>query len=149
MIMDLWLIIFLIYFGVKTKKWRRLQPGNPNSLSSGRIYLSVIICSVTTFLCHLFIAVYRNVGFNQNEAQLCKVISDMVDITYSSSFLSVILFLWFRQRTLYTAFWHASLNLLNISALLYNFCLLLSCRCWCNFVSFNKRQYSYVGRMCI
>ena len=102
--MDIWLIISLIYFGIKTKKWRRLQFGNPNSLSSGRIYLSVIICSVTTFLCHLFIAVYRNVEFYENEAQLCKVISDMVDITYSSCFLSVILFLWFRQRTLYTAF---------------------------------------------
>ena len=104
MIVDIWLIISLIYFGVKTKKWRRLQPGNPNSLSSGRIYFSVIICAATAFFYHVFIAVYRNVGFHQNEAQLCKAISDMVDITYSSSFLSVILFLWFRQRTLYTAF---------------------------------------------
>ena len=104
MIVDLWLIISLIHYGVKTKKWRRLPPGNPNSLNSGRIYLIVIVCSISTFFYHLFIAVYSNIGFHQKEAQLCKTISDIVDITYSCSLFSVILFLWFRQRALYTAF---------------------------------------------
>ena len=74
MIVDSWLIISLIHYGIKTKKWRRLQPGNPNSLSSGRIYLSVIIGSITAFFYHLFNVVYRNIGFHQNEAQLCKVV---------------------------------------------------------------------------
>ena len=104
MIVDLWLIISLIHYGIKTKKWRRFQPGNPNSLSSGRIYLSVIICSVAAFFYHLFIAVYRNIGFHQNEAQLCKAMSDLIDIMYTSCLFSVIFFLWFRQRALYTAF---------------------------------------------
>ena len=104
MIVDLWLIISLIHYGIKTKKWRRLQLGNPNLLNSGRIYLSVVICSITAFSYHLFTAVYRNIGFHQNEAQFCKAVTDMVFITYFSSFLSVIFFLWFRQRALYRAF---------------------------------------------
>ena len=32
MIVDLWIIISLIHFGIKTKKWRRLQSGNPDLL---------------------------------------------------------------------------------------------------------------------
>ena len=104
MIVDLWLIISLIHYGIKTTKWRRLQPGNPNSLSSGRIYLSVIICSITAFFYHLFYAAYLNVGFQENEDSLCKAMISMASIGYISCFLSIILFLWFRQRTLYTAF---------------------------------------------
>ena len=57
-----------------------------------------------SFFYHLFTAVYRNIGFHQNEAQLCKAMSDLVDITYASCLFSVIFFLWFRQRALYTAF---------------------------------------------
>ena len=104
MIVDLWLIISLIHYGIKTTKWRRLQPGNPNSLSSGRIYLSVIICSITAFFYHLFLAAYQNVGFQENEDSLCKAMISMDNIAYISCFLSIIIFLWFRQRTLYTAF---------------------------------------------
>ena len=71
---------------------------------SKRIYLSVIICSITAFFFHLFMALYRNIGFHQNKAKLCTVINNIVFITYGFSFFSVILFLWFRQRALYTAF---------------------------------------------
>ena len=104
MIVDLWLIISLIHYGIRTTKWRRLQPGNPNSLSSGRIYLSVIICSITAFFYHLFLAAYLIVGFQENEDSLCKAMISMTNIAYISCFLCIDLFLWFRQRTLYTAF---------------------------------------------
>ena len=104
MIVDLWLIISLIHYGIKTKKWRRLQSGNPNLLNSGRIYSSVVICSVTVFFSSLFIVVYRNIGYDQNNHSLCKALASLIIITYSSCFLSLIFFLWFRQRTLYTAF---------------------------------------------
>ena len=104
MIVNIWLIISLIHYGIKTKKWRRLQSDNPNTLSTRWIYLSVIICSVATFFHHIFVAVYRNVGFHQSEDKLCSWIFDMVVITYCSCFLSVTFFLWFRQRTLYTSF---------------------------------------------
>ena len=60
MTVDIWIIISLIHFGIKTKKWRHLQRGNPDLLSSGWIYayLSIIFCSVLAFVYHLVIALY-------------------------------------------------------------------------------------------
>ena len=69
-----------------------------------RIYLSVIICSITTFFYHLFLAAYQIVGFQENEDSLCKAMVIMDNIAYISCFLAIDLFLWFRQRTLYTAY---------------------------------------------
>ena len=104
MIVNLWLIISLIHYGIKTKKWRRLQSGNPNLLNSGRIYSSIVICSVTVFFSSLFIVVYHNIGFHPNNHNLCNAVGGLIIITCSSCFLSLVFFLWFRQRTLYTAF---------------------------------------------
>ena len=36
MAVDLWLIVSLIHFGIKTRKWRQLKASNPDSLSSGK-----------------------------------------------------------------------------------------------------------------
>ena len=104
MIVDLWIIISLIHFGIKTKKWRRLQSGNPDLLSSGKIYLSVVFCFVSALVYHIIIAVYRNVGYRQDEDEFCDTIRDISVIMYTMCSVSVILFLWLRQRMLYTAF---------------------------------------------
>ena len=58
MTVDIRIIISLIHFGIKTKKWRHLQHGNPDLLSSGWIYLLIIFCSVLAFVYHLVIALY-------------------------------------------------------------------------------------------
>ena len=104
MIVDLWLIISLIHFGIKTRKWRRLQSGNPDLLSSGKIYLSVVFCFVSALVYHIIIAVYRNVGYRQNEDEFCNTMRKISVIMYTMCFFSVDLFLWLRQRMLYTAF---------------------------------------------
>ena len=104
MIVDLWLIISLIHFGIKTKKWRRLQSGNPDLLSSGKIYLSVVFCFVSALVYHIIVAVYRNVGYQQDEDEFCNRISDTNRIAYTMCSFSVVLFLWLRQKMLYTAF---------------------------------------------
>ena len=104
MIVDLWIIISLIHFGIKTRKWRRLQSGNPDLLSSGKIYLSVVFCFVSALVYHIVVAVYRNVGYQQGEDDVCDTIWDLNLIMYTMCSFSVILFLWLRQRILYTAF---------------------------------------------
>ena len=104
MIVDLWIIISLIHFGIKTRKWRRLQSGNPDLLSSGKIYLSVVFCFVSALVYHIVVAVYRDVGFKQGKDEFCDTISDMNKIMYAMCFFSVVLFLWLRQRMLYTTF---------------------------------------------
>ena len=104
MIVDLWIIISLIHFGIKTRKWRRLQSGNPDLLSSGKIYLSVVFCFVSALVYHIVVAVYRYYGYQQGEDELCDTMRDISAIMYTMCSFSVILFLWLRQRMLYTAF---------------------------------------------
>ena len=104
MIVDLWIIISLIHFGIKTKKWRRLQSGNPDLLSSGKIYLSVVFCFVLALVYHIVVAVYRNYGYQQGEDEFCNTMKDISLIMYTMCSFSVGLFLWLRQRILYTAF---------------------------------------------
>ena len=104
MIVDLWIIISLIHFGIKTKKWRRLQSGNPDLLSSGKIYLSVVFCYVSALVYHIVVAVYRYYGYQQGEDEFCNTMRDMSVIMYTMCSFSVGLFLWLRQRMLYTSF---------------------------------------------
>ena len=103
MAIDLWLIVSLIHFGIKTRKWRQLKASNPDSLSSGRIYLSVVICSVIAFLYHLVGAVDESVLFYYDD-EWCDSIGDLFRTLYGLCLLSVIFFLWFRQRVFYTSF---------------------------------------------
>ena len=51
-------------------------------------------------------AVYRNIEyqFQQNWDELCDSMSDTEETLYGVCILTVFCFLWFRQRTLYTAF---------------------------------------------
>ena len=102
MTVDVWIIISLIHFGIKSKKWRYLQRGNPDLLSSGWIYLSVIFCSVLAFVYHLVIALYLNLEYQEGDDELCDSMSDAVISLFGFSALSVYLFLWLRQRVLYT-----------------------------------------------
>ena len=102
MTVDVWIIISLIHFGIKTKKWRYLQRGNPDLLSSGWIYLSIIFCSVLAFVYHLFITLYQNLEYQIGDDKLCDSMSDAVKSWFFFCALSVCFFLWLRQRVLYT-----------------------------------------------
>ena len=103
MAVDLWLVVSLIHFGIKTKKWRGLQPKNPKLLNSGRIYLSVVICCVTAFVYHFAEAMDESALFYYDD-EWCDSIGDLFKTLYSLCLLSVIFFLWFRQRAFYTSF---------------------------------------------
>ena len=94
MTVDVWIIISLIHFGIKTKKWRYLQRGNPDLLSSGWIYLSVIFCSVLAFVYHLVIALYLNREYQGGDDELCDSISDAVILLFGFCALFVCFFLW-------------------------------------------------------
>ena len=102
MTVNVWIIISLIHFGIKTKKWRHFQPGNPNLLSSGWIYLSVIICSGLALLFHLVNALYHNIENQEDDDELCDSIADITKFLFAVCTFSVYVFLWLRQRVLYT-----------------------------------------------
>ena len=103
MAVDLWLVVSLIHFGIKTRKWRQLKANDPDLLNSGRIYLSVVVCSVIAFIFHLVDAVDASI-VSYNDDELCNLISDLFRTLYGLCVLSVVFFLWFRQRALYTTF---------------------------------------------
>ena len=101
-IVDVWIIISLIHFGIKNKKWLHLQRGNPDLLNSGWIYLSVIFCSVLAFFYLLVTAFYRNLEYQESDDEFCDSMSDASKSLFGFCALSVFLFLWLRQRVLYT-----------------------------------------------
>ena len=103
MAINLWLVVSLIHFGIKTKKWRGLQPKNPKLLNSGRIYLSVVVCCVTGFVYHFAEAIDESV-LSYYDDKWCNLTSDLLRTLYGLCLLSVIFFLWFRQRAFYTSF---------------------------------------------
>ena len=103
MVVDLWLVVSLIHFGIKTRKWRQLKANNPDLLNSGRIYLTVVVCSLIAFSYHFVGAVDKSV-LSYNEDELCDLIGDLFRTLYGLCVLSVVFFLWFRQRALYTTF---------------------------------------------
>ena len=102
MTVDVWIIISLIHFGIKTKKWLHLQRSNPDLLSFGWIYLSVIFCSFLAFVYHLVITLYHNLEYQQSNDEFCDSMSDAVKSLFAICALSVYFFLWLRQRVLYT-----------------------------------------------
>ena len=102
MTVDVWITISLIHFGIKTKKWRHLQRGNPDLLNSGWIYLSIIFCSALSFIYHLFIAFYLNLEYQEGNDELCDSMSDVSKSLFFFCALSVYFFLWLRQRVFYT-----------------------------------------------
>ena len=60
MIVDLWLMISLTHYGIRTKKWRRLEPGNPNLLSSKPVFPNLFWWRTNSKLAKVFSDSKRN-----------------------------------------------------------------------------------------
>ena len=99
---DLWMLISLIHYGIKTGKWRRMQKNRTESLNSGLIYTSVIICASLCLVYHLVIVFNYFNGYDMNNNQSCDSISDFKQSVYALVVFSVNIFLWLRERVLYT-----------------------------------------------
>lgn len=94
-----WIVAALTYYGVKTGIWSRM---NLESVDSGKIYTSVILSG---FFCNLFniiSLVHINVGFDLSSNLLCNIMNDVAICLYAMVLLSALMFMWLRQRALYT-----------------------------------------------
>ena len=100
---DLWMLISLIHYGIKTGKWQRMQKNRTESLNSGLIYTSVIVCASLCFIYHLVIAFNYFDGYDLYNNQLCDAVADFNKFTYALVVLSVNVFLWLRQRVFYAS----------------------------------------------
>ena len=95
-----WLLISLIHYGVKTKKWRHAQ-GHADVLSSGLVYSSMIACAVSCMLRYLVSLAFINVKFIAMKDELCEALIDAMSVTYAFVLSFVGLFMWSRQRAFF------------------------------------------------
>ena len=102
-ILTLWILLSLVHYGVKTNIWHFGVQSSPldNMMSVGLIYTTVVVCAVMTLCCIIVNLVYLNVGFNQNDSNLCDNIADTAIGFYAWIVFFVNLFYWLRQRVFF------------------------------------------------
>jgi len=97
----LWVLFSLVYYGIKTGKWKRIHLSNFDKLNAGLIYTSVIVVGVMCTVYLVITLVYMNVGFGLNNHYLCDTIADLTTCFYALVLFANMVFLWLRQRTFY------------------------------------------------
>jgi len=75
-VVQAWFIISLLYYGIKTKKWKELHHGSADKLNSGAVYTSLVACGVFGFIQSVVNLVYITFGFNLGEDKLCDSLGD-------------------------------------------------------------------------
>ena len=105
LILTLWILLSLIFYGNKTKKWSKNQ-GTTEVLNSGLIYSSVVSCAILCIFRFCVSLAFLNIGYeliqnNTSSYLLCDQVGDATNMAYSLLIGNVIMFLWFRQRAFY------------------------------------------------
>lgn len=102
MILTTWILISLIHYAVKTRKWRFNGHGSRTELlSSGLVYISVIACAVLCLFRFSSSIAFMSIGYGKNDKLICNQLADLAYSAYASIVLSRAIFLWLRQRTFY------------------------------------------------
>ena len=101
-VITLIVLISLVYYGIKTGKWREDHSCNYDKLNAGIVYTFLIVCAVSCLFRYIANQAYMNVGFKDDEDGLCEAAADAAFVSYSMVLFSVLMFLWFRQRAFYT-----------------------------------------------
>ena len=98
----LWLLISLIHYGVKTKKWKKsANNNNARVLNSGSVYSSMIGCAVLCLSRYSVSFAHFSFGFDEGENELCDSLADALYGTYAFTLCFAATFLWARQRAFY------------------------------------------------
>jgi len=96
------ILISLVYYGIKTGKWRQSHTCNYDKLNAGIVYTFLVACGVSCLFRYTANQVYMNVGFRRDEDELCEAAADTAFVSYAMVLFSVSMFLWFRQKAFYT-----------------------------------------------
>ena len=104
-IIDIYLVISLVHYGIKKEKWNRYRQNRSSEmLNTGPIYSTLIFCSVFSFIYHVLVVVYSTIGYHEDESSICEVLSDIRRCLYALTITGVSIFLWLRQRVFYTTY---------------------------------------------
>ena len=102
---DIYLIVALINYGIRTGKWfRQTSKQSFEVLNTGSIYSSLVICAVLAFTYHVLVVVYSTIGYNEDDSTTCEIFNDVRRGVYVLIITNVSMFLWFRQRVFYTIY---------------------------------------------
>ena len=99
----LWILISLIYYGIKTNKWKTMKSSNYDKLNAGLIYMAVVVCTTLCLIRLIISLFYMDIGFTVVEKQnrRCNSLFDAMGVMYGMVILSTYTFLWLRQRVFY------------------------------------------------
>ena len=105
MLLTGWILWSLVYYGVKTKKWKTGHHANLAKLSGGKILTNAVLCAITTLLRLITSQFVYNIGYTINGHDLdevCEKVLDLSIVMYCISVFFVYLYLWKRQNVFYT-----------------------------------------------
>ena len=98
----IFLLISIVHYGRKTKKWRQIQTSDSDKLNAGLVYTTLLMCAALCLLHFLASLAYLNLGFNPGEEEICDSVSDVEHCFYVLALFQVELFLWIRQWAFYS-----------------------------------------------
>ena len=101
-LMTLWILFSLIYYGNKSKKWVTKTKKNFEKLNTGFILMAAVLCAVTALFRFISSQFVFNIGFSVTENKQCKIVFDASSISFCLACLAVFIYLWVRQLVFYT-----------------------------------------------
>ena len=117
MVLDFWLLISLIHYGITNKKWSKPNKYSSDVLSNGLMYGCIIGCAVTCMIRFVTSLLLLNLGYSNFESGTCDQLEDAAYSSYALVHFFVALFLWSRQQAFFA---HRLLNF-NYSKLMKYF----------------------------
>ena len=101
-LMTLWILFSLIYYGNKSKMWHTKKKKNFEKLNAGYILKAAVLCAATALLRFISTQFVFNIGFSVTENNLCKMVFDASAISFCFAYFAVFFYLWVRQLVFYT-----------------------------------------------
>ena len=101
MVLDFWLLISLIHYGITNRKWSKPNKYSYDVLNNGLIYGSLIGCAVACLIRFVTNLLLLNLGYSNFESGICDQLVDAVYSFYAIVHFFVALFLWSRQQAFF------------------------------------------------
>ena len=119
-----WMLISLVHYGIKTKKWNRQQSRKVDKLNAGLVYSSVVFCAVMCIVRMVLHILDLNLMHYQHNLNQCEVVNDMRSSSYYLVIFSVYIFIWLRQRIFYSncmlnKYYNRATNILSWAILVF------------------------------
>ena len=101
MVLNFWLLISLIHYGITNRKWSKPNKYSYDVLNNGLIYGSVMGCAIACLIRFATSLLLSNLGYSNFESGVCDQLEDAVYSSYALVHFFVALFLWSRQQAFF------------------------------------------------